>query len=266
MSRRYAIRSVCLGVAVVLVLGGAVVSGCSRDDDEPSAAKRSTKRKSASSSGEESRSAEPTAPPEQVAVAVSGAVSTPAAGSAVRTALTDAARKRTGTSGQYQVLQMVTDGAWAVAALKPVSGGQGRFFAFRNEVPGGWVCFWDAPVGDDAVEAILLLDPRFPKPVLVKVDFRADLDRPTLFEASNEALRIARSTYKEVPAKSARIVGRGQDARGRWWFQAWTDHGSSYENEQWFIYKEGVAWKLATYGTGVERSDLPSDIVWEDVK
>ncbi len=63
---------------------------------------------------------------------------------------------------------------------------------------------------------------------------------------------------------SASLAGIGEDAEGRWWVQVWTltDWG---ESEQWFLIKAASGWVYVTNGTGVERSELPSDIVWEDI-
>lgn len=89
--------------------------------------------------------------------------------------------------------------------------------------------------------------------------------RPTVAEAEAAVLQIAREQYSAVPALSAEVVGMGQDSAGNWWVQGWTDHGSGYESEQWFIIFDGTDWTLHDMGTGMERTDYPSDIAWEDV-
>jgi hypothetical protein len=78
-------------------------------------------------------------------------------------------------------------------------------------------------------------------------------------------LKLAKKAYPSIPTKTAKAEGMGVDSKGQWWVQAWTDAGTEYENEQWFAYYNGTTWKLKEYGTGLERSDLPSDIEWEDV-
>lgn len=89
--------------------------------------------------------------------------------------------------------------------------------------------------------------------------------QPTIAEAEAAILAIAREEYPDIPAQSVHIVGTGTDDHGRWWFQAWTEHGEGYENEQWFCSCDHDEWMLRDYGTGLERTDLPADIVWEDV-
>jgi hypothetical protein len=198
-------------------------------------------------------------------VAASGAVVVPKQGDAVRDALMDAARAKLGTSSQFYVLQLRTDGAWAVAALRTVDGGKGWWVAFRNEVPGGWVAIWSAQTGTGAAEAISLSDPRFAGAVLTPMDFGMDVGKPTVAEAEAAVLKIAKKEYASIPTKSAKVSGIGLDAKGIWWVEAWTDAGTSYENEQWFVNYDGTNWKLRDYGTGLDRTDEPSDIEWEDV-
>lgn len=89
--------------------------------------------------------------------------------------------------------------------------------------------------------------------------------QPTLAEAEAAILAIAREEYPDIPALSVHIVGTGTDDHGRWWFQAWTDHGEGYESEQWFCSCDHDEWMLRDYGTGLERTDLPTDIAWADI-
>jgi hypothetical protein len=91
------------------------------------------------------------------------------------------------------------------------------------------------------------------------------LTRPTVAQARAAVLAIARKEYPAIPWIGAGVSGMGKDSRGRWWVQGWTNAGVQYEVEQWFIYYDGLKWTLHNYGTGLERSDLPADIVWEDV-
>jgi hypothetical protein len=198
-------------------------------------------------------------------VAASGSVVTPPQGDAVRAALMDAVRAKLGSSSQFYVLGLKTDGAWAVAALRSVDGGVGSWAALRNELPGGWVAFWTAPAGAGAAEAIKAADARFADPVLSAMDFSIDVGKPTVAEAEAAVLKFAKKAYPSIPTKTAKAAGMGIDSKGVWWVQAWTDAGTKYEGEQWFAYYDGKTWKLKDYGTGLERSDLPADIKWEDV-
>jgi hypothetical protein len=197
-------------------------------------------------------------------VAASGSVVTPKQGDVVRTALMDAARVKLGTSSQFYVLALKTDGAWAVAALRTVDGGKGAWVAFRNELPGGWVAFWSGDVTDSG-KAVKAADARFADAVLAATDLEMDVGKPTVAEAEAAVLKIAKKTYPTIPTKTAKAAGLGVDSKGAWWVQAWTDAGLEYEGEQWFAYYDGTTWKLKEYGTGLERSDLPADITWTDV-
>jgi hypothetical protein len=197
-------------------------------------------------------------------VATSGSVVTPPQGDAIRTALMDAARVRLGTTSQFYVLGLKTDGAWAIAALRTVQGGKGAWVALRNELPGGWVAFWSGDV-PDAGKAVKAADARFADAVLTAMDLEIDVGKPTVAEAEAAVLVLAKKAYPSIPTKTAKAEGMGIDSKGDWWVQAWTDAGTKYEGEQWFAYYDGKAWKLKEYGTGLERSDLPADITWTDV-
>ena len=85
-------------------------------------------------------------------------------------------------------------------------------------------------------------------------------------EAKKAVLEIAKKEYPKIPFKKVFISGIGEDSKGQWWIQAFTDAGDNYEVEQWFVYFDGKGWHLADSGTGLERNDEPPDIKWEDVK
>lgn len=243
-------------VLLAVVMAVALVAGCSSPAAGPS-----------TSSGGSVTPTETAKPPATTGpeVALSGSVVTPKQGDPVRTALMDAARVKLGTTSQFYVLAISTDGAWAAAALRTVDGGKGSWVAFRNEIPAGWVAFWSAPTGTGVVEAIKAADSRFPDAVLTPMDLEIDVGKPTVAEAEAAVLKLAKKEYPTIPTKTAKAEGTGVDSKGQWWVQAWTDPGDAYENEQWFAYFNGVTWKLKTYGTGLERSDLPADIKWDDV-
>jgi hypothetical protein len=232
-------------------------SGCTSPTGDPST----------SATGRSITSSETAPPPVETgpAVAGSGAVTSPKQGSDLRRALMDAARVRLATKSQFYVLAISCDGAWAVAALRTVEGGRGSWVALRNEIPAGWVAFWDGSVVDGNGKVIKAADSRFADKVLAPMDFTLDVGTPTVAEAEAAVLKLAKRAYPSIPLKSATAIGVGIDSKERHWIQAWTDAGKAYENEQWFASYGGSTWKLEEYGTGLERSDLPSDIEWEDV-
>jgi hypothetical protein len=242
-------------ILLLAVMAVVLMTGCSSPASGPT-----------QSSGGSVTASEATTPPAETgpAVAGSGAVISPKQGSDVRQALIDAARIKLATTSQFYVLGISSDGAWALAALRSVDGGKGSWVAFRNEIPAGWVAFWSGDV-PDAGKAVKTADPRFADSVLTSMDLEIDVGKPTVAEAEAAVLKLAKKAYPSIPIKSAKAIGLGIDAKSQWWVQAWTDAGKAYENEQWFAYYTGTTWKLKEYGTGLERSDLPSDIEWEDV-
>ncbi|MBN2848303.1 MAG: hypothetical protein JXP72_07635 [Coriobacteriia bacterium] len=93
------------------------------------------------------------------------------------------------------------------------------------------------------------------------------MTRPTVEQAEAAVLDIASATYPEAPWASVSVKGIGLDASGLWWVQAWTSTGrEGDESEQWFVTYDGDAWVYRDSGTGMERTDYPADIVWEDVE
>jgi hypothetical protein len=97
-------------------------------------------------------------------------------------------------------------------------------------------------------------------------DASADDGRPSVADAEAAMLRIAREMYQDMPIEGAAVGALGRDSRGRWWAQGWTSAGQENESEQWFIAFDGAEWEFVDAGTGLERSDLPDDIAWEDVR
>ncbi len=89
--------------------------------------------------------------------------------------------------------------------------------------------------------------------------------RPTVAKVEAAILKLAKKLYPDVPIKSANVSGVGRGADGIWWFQAWTDAGTKYQNEQWFVTWDGAKWNLKGHGTGAVHTDYPHDIKWENV-
>jgi hypothetical protein len=93
----------------------------------------------------------------------------------------------------------------------------------------------------------------------------AGIPRPSAVEAEAAVLRLAKVEYPNIPMTTASLDGMGQDSQGRWWVQGFTP-AAGYETEQWFVTFDGSDWAVQEYGTGLDRSDFPSDIAWEDVQ
>ena len=91
--------------------------------------------------------------------------------------------------------------------------------------------------------------------------------RPTVKQAQAVVLEIASETYPDALWNSVTVQGIGLDPGGVWWVQAWTSTGrEGDESEQWFVTYDGSSWEYQDSGTGMDRTDYPSDIVWEDVE
>ena len=103
----------------------------------------------------------------------SGSEHVPEAGSDERAALMDAARAALGTTSQFEVFSLVSDGAWAMGVLKPVDSKTVHAVAYRNEIAGGWAVFWNGTPDEAAAAAAQTADGRFSAAVAEKVDYAA---------------------------------------------------------------------------------------------
>ncbi|MDP2400574.1 MAG: hypothetical protein Q8M66_01210 [Actinomycetota bacterium] len=93
----------------------------------------------------------------------------------------------------------------------------------------------------------------------------AGMARPDIAEAEAAVLMLAKVEYPSIPMTEVSIGGMGQDSEGRWWVQGFTP-SAGYETEQWFVTFDGSDWIIQGYGTGLDRSDFPAGIAWEDVQ
>jgi hypothetical protein len=136
-----------------LLVAGSAVAGCNG---------AATSGSSSSTTAAATPSVATTAPATSTAVAVSsGPISTPAVGSAQRTAILDAVRAGLGTKSQFVVEQLYVQGAdlsapAAVADLRPVSGGS-RVFVAVTGGPSAWKLAWSAPFGSSGANVKALL-------------------------------------------------------------------------------------------------------------
>ncbi len=93
--------------------------------------------------------------------------------------------------------------------------------------------------------------------------------RPSLADTEIAVLDASRREIPDAPFSSVRVVALGQDAQGVWWIQAWSlirDPDWQGElGEQWFMTFDGSDWNVQDYGTGLERTDFPGEIAWEEV-
>jgi hypothetical protein len=89
--------------------------------------------------------------------------------------------------------------------------------------------------------------------------------RPTVDEAESALLSIARDMYPDLPIESADVEAIGEDAQGRWWVVGLVSAGEGYEAADWYVIRAGNEWSHVDHGTGMDRSNYPPDIAWEDV-
>ncbi len=66
--------------------------------------------------------------------------------------------------------------------------------------------------------------------------------------------------------KDVIVSGIGRDSLGRWWIDAYAiPIDVRFDSLGFFVIFDGSTWTEYASGTGIERSDLPNDIIWEDV-
>lgn len=194
----------------------------------------------------------PAGPP---AVVPSGALHTPAMGSAERTALMGAARAFSGLSAgsKFVVRQLKSDGAWAVGELS--LGSKTSFYAFRNQVDGGWKAFSSGPAGSSSKATHS--DPRLSRAVVAAIDWTG---MPTESEMVAAAKRLAKATGTIVVG-GAKFGSATQDSKGRWWAEV--DITNNIDGAIVIIYRDHGTWKLFDAGTGIDPSSLPPDVKLE---
>jgi hypothetical protein len=158
--------------AIVAALVLSTLTGCAAKSGTVSGSKPSVTASSASTASLEGAANKTSTAPVPVGPAVaasSGKTYTPSKDE--RKPMMDAARRRLGTDSQFVVLQLVSDGAWAVGYLQTVKGGGNSWLAWRNEAGGGWQAIWSATDSSYAATLILATDARFSQGVLSQVNW-----------------------------------------------------------------------------------------------
>jgi hypothetical protein len=203
-----------------------------------------------------------TATPEPTATTVptttpTPAIATPALGTAERTALLDAARKKFGTSSSFYVYQLFTEGGNAIGDIEPVNGSSKRAFVAWSNGPKKWAVVWTTPYGSSAASkagADSAL-PAFSEALLGKMAWA--LSRPPV--TSEKSMRASLTVAaKKAGEKTMEGVGApyqteglkvAQDSKGTWWgvvtVQPSTDSaGQTFEPlNMWAKFTDG-AWKI----------------------
>lgn len=200
---------------VVVALTVAALSGCAQRSQELPVI-----------NGTPTITAEPTSTVEEPLVEVStGAITTPAKGSALRAAVLKAAAKGLGASGTLTVNQVFVQGGAAVGDVTTKSCAR-SFFALTRGT-GSWKFAWSAPFGSSRVAVEKLLDaaPEVSPELAAKLDFDKTTPKPvkppTLGSFRSFALKSAQSmaagSYDGTFTVNAKIA---RDDSGEWWGNA----------------------------------------------
>ncbi len=207
----------------------------------------------------------------------SGPISTPAVGSAQRTAILDAVRAGLGTKSQFVVEQLFVQGAdltapAAVADLQPVSGGS-RVFVAVTGGPSTWKLAWNAPFGSSGanVKALLAAAPGVSAELAGKLvwDLKpasgpssaAMMTSWRLF-ATKQVNHFAGSSYTSGFTFTFKVA---KDKQGRWWGNALGQPKKSGLESigLWGRYKNG-AWtgQIADFSDPhLDATFFPADIL-----
>lgn len=118
-------------------------------------------------------------PVETTLTVSSGAVTTPKTGSAVRTALMDAARASLGTTTKFVVHQLYVQGDAAVGDIQPESGSPRMFIAWTGG-PDAWEVGWTANFGAPEANAAQLVGalPQVSKELADRISWKLVLATP----------------------------------------------------------------------------------------
>jgi len=215
--------------------------------------------------------AEPTSTGEPTGPAVStGQITTPASGTAARTAVLKAVSKGLGVSGTLTVYQLYVQGTAAVGDVKPPSGSR-TFFALTGG-PDAWKLAWSAPFGSSlaTVEGLLGAAPEVSADLAAKLDFekvvKQPVKAPSLSSFKSYALKSAQSmaagSYDGTFTVTAKIA---KDSTGEWWGNAIVEPtDESFESIGiWGHYVSGK-WKGEVADFSTEDADagfFPSDVL-----
>lgn len=188
-------------------------------------------------------------PPADPVANATGPVTTPAAGSDLRTTLMDAAREKLGSNSQFVVYQLSSQGDYAVGDIETATGGKRQFVAWKGPE---WKAVWVAPFASTTATAVGA------KAALP--DFSAELLKTINWSYKKPASNAAMLSSLTVAAKkwtkqlmdgvgdpyNVTLVKVAKDSKGVWWGRAVVqpagDASNNYESiEFWAKYQSG-AW------------------------
>ncbi|MDR3687329.1 MAG: hypothetical protein P4L93_10275 [Coriobacteriia bacterium] len=222
-AKRIAALSVAALLAATLLL-----SGCVKPTITPAAVTPTTTAPGATTTTESTQtSVEPTSATQ---INATGPITTPAAGSATRQALLDAARTKLATTSTFYVHQLYVQGDTALGDVEPLDGASlGRVFVAWEKISGVWkavgaIRFGTASANAAATSRAL---PSFSPELISKINWNLAAKPVTTTSGSATSMKASLSTAAKAWAKT-NMNGTGspynitsvkvaQDSKGAWW-------------------------------------------------
>jgi hypothetical protein len=184
--------------------------------------------------------------------AADGVVTTPAKGTAERKALLDAARVKLGTSAEFYVHQLYTNGSQGIGDIESVTS-RNRWFVAWTDGP-AFKAVWTTPVGgsqakSQAEAAVSDLSPTLVSQMDWSVKKTPAADAATMKSTlSSSAKRWTKDLMsgKGEPYKIS-SVKVAQDSSGKWWgvvvVQPTGDTSNQYESIEFWAKASGTSWQ-----------------------
>jgi hypothetical protein len=186
--------------------------------------------------------------------ASTGGVTTPGKGTADRKALLDAARAKLGTSAEFYVHQLYTDGSQGIGDIESVTS-HNRWFVAWTGGP-SFKAVWTTPVGggpqakSEAEAAVSNLSPT----LVDKMDWSvkktaAAADASTMKSNLSSAAKQWTKTLMSGKGEPYKVssVKVAQDSSGKWWgvvvVQPTGDASNQYESIDFWAKASGASWQ-----------------------
>lgn len=241
-------KPLLLVVLVALIFSVGVLGGCKKKAATTNTPKKTTV---ATETVEATTTATETVTPTET-----GAIEKPAAGSALRSALLDAARTYFKTTSEFRIKQLWAQGNTAVGELEQITGGSGPvYLAWTGP---NWSVIWTAPSGSagatKAGAAAAL--PTFSAELLAKMTWSTAQTTPTTTSEDEKTVLAKLETAAQGWAQTT-MSGQGKpyeilvckvakDSSGNWWgiayVQPTADENNSYEGLEYWCKYVGGKW------------------------
>lgn len=220
-------------------------------------------------------------PTRAVPIQTTGAVTSPAAGSAERKALLDAARERLATKSQFYVYQLYAQGDTALGDIEPLTkSAYGRIVVAWERSNGKWAAIGATKFGSAAATAANTARalPSFSTELINKMDWSLPKPAPASSGSASSAsmiksLSAAAKTWANTPMDgkgtpyNIASVKVAQDSKGTWWghvvVQPTGDASNSYEALDYWAKYTGGSWqgKLQDPEPPAPSTYFPSSVI-----